>query len=387
MGELDTKKARAILEEIGLAAFNNGGRKARGGDIDKRVSSRNQNDPALDIQEKYDYLKGKKSTGFVAAFYFTGSADFSPDKTVEFVHRSFSDYLAAQGLIYWADIWSENPDTFFEKWFDLCGNADLEENVLTFIEREFSYRLENKRVTKDQLIDLKDRLICCFHKALLGDVPLGGNTLQEAIDRANRGETIMFCIIAKLAFVTQTRWNPNKPDWKKDDRHFARWLHRIEDLKDPWKSHICTYNFDYISLEGINLKRCNLITSSLFNASLANSQLQEVGLYEANLREADLSGAILSGADLSGTNLRRANLRRANLRRANLIIADLSGADLSGTDLSGADLSDADLSDADLSRAYYLEDYPPIGLKDAIQKATERGVPSLNADKMFIWRK
>jgi uncharacterized protein YjbI with pentapeptide repeats len=109
----------------------------------------------------------------------------------------------------------------------------------------------------------------------------------------------------------------------------------------------------------------NLSGSDLSDANLSYSNLSGSDLSDANLNRANLYHAILFDADLSDTNLNRANLSYSNLsytnlNRANLIGADLSGtklyrADLSGTILSGTILSGTILSGTDLSGAITLK--------------------------------
>jgi Pentapeptide repeats (8 copies)/TIR domain len=71
----------------------------------------------------------------------------------------------------------------------------------------------------------------------------------------------------------------------------------------------------------------------------------------ANLSRTRLPFAHLAGMQLSGANLQGAVLYFAYLAGADLSGADLTGADLSGADLTDADLRRANLRDADLSEA------------------------------------
>jgi uncharacterized protein YjbI with pentapeptide repeats/nucleoside phosphorylase len=99
----------------------------------------------------------------------------------------------------------------------------------------------------------------------------------------------------------------------------------------------------------------NLERMNLSGADLAGANLRRANLVEANLTGANLVGVALSGADLAGANLRRANLTRANLVKANLTGANLVEANLTGANLSGAILIEADLAGSLLTRANLTE--------------------------------
>ena len=100
----------------------------------------------------------------------------------------------------------------------------------------------------------------------------------------------------------------------------------------------------------------DLIHPGTFN-SVVGQFLRGVDLSNIDLRGVSLSGANLRSADLRGTYLRGADLSNAYLNGADLSGADLSGINLRGAylrsvNLSGANLMGADLSESDLRGAY-----------------------------------
>src|SRR6478672_3196465 len=139
----------------------------------------------------------------------------------------------------------------------------------------------------------------------------------------------------------------------------------IDYIKDSYNFSPFLKYFPFTNLSGSDLSDANLYYSILFDADLSDTNLNRANLSYSNLSYTNLNRANLIGADLSDTNLNRANLSYSNLsytnlNRANLIGADLSGtklyrADLSGTILSGTILSGTILSGADLSGAITLK--------------------------------
>ncbi|MDJ0693758.1 pentapeptide repeat-containing protein [Mastigocoleus sp. MO_188.B34] len=92
----------------------------------------------------------------------------------------------------------------------------------------------------------------------------------------------------------------------------------------------------------------SVVGQFLRGVDLSNIDLRGVSLSGANLRSADLRGTYLRGADLSNAYLNGADLSGADLNGINLRGAYLRGVNLSGANLMGADLSESDLRGADL---------------------------------------
>ena len=93
----------------------------------------------------------------------------------------------------------------------------------------------------------------------------------------------------------------------------------------------------------------SVVGEFLRGANLRNTDLRGVCLSGANLRGADLRSADLRGADLSHIHLSGADLSNADLRCVNLKGANLRGANLSHAHLMGANLNETDLRGANLS--------------------------------------
>ncbi len=104
-------------------------------------------------------------------------------------------------------------------------------------------------------------------------------------------------------------------------------------------------------LSKVNLQRADLLCVNLRRATLQKANLQGAILREAILREANLEGASLQGADLRVANVQDVNLQDADLQGANLEEADLRDANLQGANMQDANLLCADLRDADFRRA------------------------------------
>ena len=122
-----------------------------------------------------------------------------------------------------------------------------------------------------------------------------------------------------------------------------------------------------VDLRGVDLLHADLLCTDLSDAylsgadfsyadlrgaDLSQTYLSRVDLSSVDLHHADLRNADLGRANLRSANLRSADLRHAYLHRAYLHGADLRGADLRYADLRGVDLRSANLCDADLRHAF-----------------------------------
>lgn len=107
-------------------------------------------------------------------------------------------------------------------------------------------------------------------------------------------------------------------------------------------------------LSNVQLSGAKLSGVNLSSVKLNNANLSAVNFSDAKLRFADLSGADLSNADLSDANLTYANLSNANLNGANLSNTNLSNANLSNANLNHAKLTYTDLRSANLANAQNL---------------------------------
>src|SRR6185312_769628 len=129
----------------------------------------------------------------------------------------------------------------------------------------------------------------------------------------------------------------------------------IDYIKDSYNFSPFLKYFPFTNLSGSDLSDANLSYSNLSGSDLSDTNLNRANLYHAILFDADLSDTNLNRANLSYSNLSYTNLNRANLIGANLSGTKLYRADLSGTILSVTILSGTILSGADLSGAITLK--------------------------------
>jgi len=361
-----------ILEEIAVSAWQEGASRTTTVDaIKKRCEKSNISNVLFKVQESAE----KGVLNLLTAFYFrhAGKA-WEGNKTFEFTHKSFGEYLTARRIVRQLQKTQKalelqkteeigwTYETALENWIELCCNVPLDKDIHKFLCDEMSLhkRMEIK-YWQDMLSDLISYMLefgMPFEKILPRP-----KFIDETWQSRNAEEALLAALSACSKFTNEV----SNIKWK-DDNSAGEWFSKLCGQRNKFfaLAYSCmnnvnlggaslnSINLSHTNFSGADLNEANLRETYLSGADLSKADLRDADLNETNLREANFSDADLSKADLLNVDLRgadliKADLRGASLNGANLIGAHLNGAKLRGTDLRGADLRDADLRDADLS--------------------------------------
>ena len=131
-----------ILEEIALVVWHENGRTASIDRIMERCKEAN-------IASYFDEFKGDAESGVIRllmAFYFREFDGSQGDKTFEFTHKSFGEYLTAKRIMLELDIMLDEVERgrsragsgwtveyAFEKWIKICGAQYISYELNRFI--------------------------------------------------------------------------------------------------------------------------------------------------------------------------------------------------------------------------------------------------------------
>ncbi|TVP66300.1 MAG: hypothetical protein EA343_01715, partial [Nodularia sp. (in: Bacteria)] len=344
--EFETEDLRLILIEAGLCVTQSG----REWTSIKTIEERLKNDKSVkDMLEKAQQNLGENPLrNALAAFYLRpAKASDSTEGAVEFIHKSFGEFLCAQkfkeSLQKWVDLYPRNKrdkfliddDRLSKEIYDLLSYGGLTSEIVEYLmtllesEGEFPYIKLFER--------LEDfYLHWCQGKFISGhpnNLPLNKmQTFKAQNISLDLREVDIYAGLNVIILLLE--------------------IHRYAQTKDELRGQIVFYpcgredcdNFDGQRLLRI-INYSNSVTIDTFSTTIG------ANLSRADLEGADLVGADLEGADLEGANLIRANLIRANLVEANLIRAILVGAKLEGANLFDANLEGAILFDANLEGA------------------------------------
>ncbi|MFB8793821.1 MAG: pentapeptide repeat-containing protein [Microcoleus sp.] len=382
--EFETEDLRHILTEAGLCVVQSGGECASVAMIEERLKSNNS------VKELFEEAQKKIGDNplrnALAVFYLQQG---SKEGSVEFVHKSFGEFLCAERLKESLEEWTElgkkgrgfNTQESQMDWeiYDLLGYGGLTAEIVEYLMGllttpavageeslfrpvELFQRLENFywRWCEGEFIDMLPESLPQKKMRLLRDQL---KTQVKTQDLGLRQIDIYAGLNVMILLLELHRYGQERDELKDKMVFYPCGKPNAEgELDDAGQLlrligySCCVGDFGFLQivgrfLSGANLSGANLRGANLNGANLSRANLSDAYLGGAYLNGAYLSGAYLSGAYLSGANLSGANLSRAYLGRANLSHAYLRGAYLRGANLSDANLSDANLSDANLSDA------------------------------------
>jgi uncharacterized protein YjbI with pentapeptide repeats len=337
--------------------------------------------PSVYNKYKDDANKNKESfkkdhLGLLLTTYFYLVPTGTRERRVDFIHKSFGEYLLAE--FYIESICNYKKEGSLH----LLNIGTPSKETISFFEGLLKLLLNYNNQCDKQIINN-------FLRSLSDDPALEQNNLDltKVIGNIVTNAKEIFSNEVVITFSNQELYKTygkekrkhesNYRLWKMEklptDRYQELWIHRWLSLfaldvllnRQNAEKEIRLKLEEVIRTTAHNipsyLKRLtnrNLLTipETHLRPDLLGSDMTEDDIYRQDLdapipNGPDFSSAILSGANLSGADLIRAKLSRADLSGADLSGADLSSAKLNGADLSGADLSGANLSRADLSRA------------------------------------
>jgi len=379
--ELETENLRRILTEAGLCVVQSGGECAPVAMIEERLKADNSVKALLEEAQKR--IGDNPLRNALAVFYLQQG---SKDGSVEFVHKSFGEFLCAERLKETLEEWTEpgkkgrefNTQDSQMDWeiYDLLGYGPLTGEIVEYLMGlltipavagkeslfrpvELFQRLEKfyQRWSDGEFIDMLPESLPQKKMRLLRDQLKTQDLGQRQID-------IYAGLNAMILLLELHRYGQETPEFKDKIMFYPCGKPNAEGKLDDASRLLrligyswCVGGSGFRQTVGSFLSGANLSGANLCHANLSRADLNGAELSDAYLIDADLSGAYLSGANLSHANLSGANLSGVDLSDANLSGVDLSGANLSGANLSGANLSGANLSgaylsDANLSGAY-----------------------------------
>lgn len=319
-----------ILEEIALAAWHGDGRKTTVRDITTHCDNSGLHALLSRFQIGLEKNSTSKVTQLLTAFYFRQSGqDASGEKTFEFTHKSFGEYLAARRIIREIGLIIRNlsarqsdPDMGWDerdcllRWSSLCGAAAVDKYLFNFILNEL--RLIYKR--EPDLVGIyQETLSRLFRYVLSSGLPIERKNSslsfkEECVRARNAEESLFICLNA----CARTSQRISKVDWP-DRNSFGDWLAKTGGREFEWRPLLLTSCLSYL-----DLSRCNL-----------NSQF----LYESDLSNSKLSSALIVGADLRYSNVENSIMEKTTFSLCNLMGTSFAGAKLEGADFSGARLN------------------------------------------------
>jgi uncharacterized protein YjbI with pentapeptide repeats len=313
----------------------------------------------------------------MTSFYFRQSGhDHSGDKTFEFTHKSFGEYLTARRIVqevkYINRKLADRHKDANEDWDErralhrlalVCGPTAMDRYLFAFILDEM--RLCHLQNPAD-VIAWQQTLCQLINFMLKHGMPMERLNprpdFQTENQQARHAEEALLLVLNSCAQLTKNVSKIEEPDIGS----FGALISRLQGQRTGQEAPLHFLHLGYLNLSGSMLLCRDLRRADLTGANLSYSMLLGAQLVSSKFVQANLFGTCLASSNLTGADLERANLDRANfveaklidasligahLKNAMLISADLCRANLQGADLQGANLQNVNLKGADLRKA------------------------------------
>uniref|UniRef100_UPI0030DCF1EF pentapeptide repeat-containing protein n=1 Tax=Calothrix sp. NIES-2098 TaxID=1954171 RepID=UPI0030DCF1EF len=345
---IEEKDFVRILEEIALASWHGDGRTT----TVKEVEIHCDNSGLRQLLNIFQEGAKLGVTRLLTAFYFRQSGFKESEKTFEFTHKSFGEYLTAKRIVHEVQLIhrklearKNDPDEGWDerqalkRWAILCGASPMDEYLFNFVINEIKlYDLSdvsNWQQTLCHLIGFMLRYGMPMER--LNPRP----DFQEENRQARNAEEALLVVLNVCARVTEKTFQIK---WHSPEA-FGNFISRLQGQRID--NVFCVNHLSFLDLQN-----CILVFKDFYRANLKKANLKGATLKGATLEGANLEGAILEGANLEGANLKEANLEEANLERANLKGANLEEANLEKVSLEKANIEGANLKGATLKGSY-----------------------------------
>ncbi|MDB9544719.1 pentapeptide repeat-containing protein [Microcystis aeruginosa CS-1036] len=353
-----------ILMEIALSCWHGNGRTTTVREIEEHCENNGLKNLLKNFQDSFQSDSQGSITRLLTAFYFRESGDLrGSEKTFEFTHKSFGEYLTARRIvdrvkqIHKKLQDSENdydndydPRQALIAWATLCGSTAIDEYLFSFIVNQMQLQ------SPDEVKQWQKTLGDLIKYLLVKGMPMEGlknrPNFQEEMRQARNAEEALLAVFNACGRVTK---EISSIQWPSPEA-FGNWLARLQGQRIDYKPMFVLDCLSFLDLQNCllihrDLCGANLYMANLAGADIGGANLDVANLYMANLERAELQRAELPGTDIAGANLQWVNLQWANLEAANLAGANLAGANLERANLERANLARANLKGANLEWA------------------------------------
>jgi GAF domain-containing protein len=322
-----------ILELIALSIWHGNGRTTTVQDIESHCENPNLKKLLSRFQEGYKADSKANITRLMTAFYFRQSGhNPAGEKTFEFTHKSFGEYLAARRIVQevkyihrkqkdrqssYYDDWDERCALY--RWALVCGPSALDEYLFSFLLDEI--RLEHQH-NPNEVAAWQQTLCYLISFMLQNGMPMHKldprPDFQTENEQALNAEEALLAVLNCCARLTKRLSRIKEPY----EGSLGGWISRMTkqrpgDTRRLARECLSFMDLSYCRLIGIDLISANLQHCSIEHANLSCSLLMGVKLQYAHISNSDFFGANISNADLQFAKIIKTNLKQAIIEGVN----------------------------------------------------------------------
>jgi len=372
VSNLNCEDFELILEEIAIATWHGDGRTT----TVRAIETQCKQSGLKNLLDFYQEGAQQGLTKLLTAFYFrqADQRNQDHDKTFEFTHKSFAEYLTAKRVVNMvAQIHEElqrhkqssrsgwNEDKALEEWAMLCGMTTMDRYVFEFVCNEMQLQkshVSEWQKTLSSLISYMLREGMPMHK-----LPLP--TYKETCRQARNAEEALLAALNACARVTQQL---SDIEWESNTT-FGEWVSRLQPQRSDNDKNTLAFNcFSYLNLKNSCLTQHDLHGANFEKTNFEKANLQLAILWESNCRGADFRKADLEWAIFWEANLMSANISDTEITGAFFGNASLQKANFQNSDIENANFQEANLKGANLERVKNIEkaSFVDANLKDTV---------------------
>ncbi|MFP4101302.1 NACHT domain-containing protein, partial [Coleofasciculus sp.] len=228
-----------ILEEIALAAWHGNGRTTTVRDIENHCDNSNLKNLLKRFQEGFQDDAKASITRLMTAFYFRQSGhNDSGDKTFEFTHKSFGEYLTARRIVQEVryihrklkardddpyEDWDER--SALHRWALACGSTAMDKYLFEFVLDEMRLHYQDK---PEDVANWQDTLCHLISFMLKHGMPMEKleprPNFQEENRQARNAEEALLAVLNSCARLTEKL---SEIKWHSLDA-FGTWISRLQ---------------------------------------------------------------------------------------------------------------------------------------------------------------
>ncbi|KMT23320.1 pentapeptide repeat-containing protein [Clostridium cylindrosporum] len=342
-----------VLEEIALATWHGDGRTTTVKEIEEHCDSSGLKSLLLAFQEG----ASKGVTRLLTAFYFRQSNNqMNNDKTFEFTHKSFGEYLTAKRIILGIDIISghiekkqKNPDYGWDEkealknWIQLCGSTTMDEYVFSFIEGEM--KLINTKKIKGWHKTLLRLLSYSLKNGLPFEILHNRPNYKDEMKQEQNSIESLLLVICKCADLGNVRTKITHPS----PTSFGELLARVQGQRIGPKNRLISRCFVNMDLDGIILDARDFCRVSFQGLNIRESKLKM-----SNMLLAEFYNCNLNKSNFIFSSFHTCTMDKVNAKNAKFINADFSSSYIMNVDFTKSTFRKADFSDAVLKNVKFV---------------------------------
>ena len=312
-----------ILEEIAFSAWQNGEVRTT------TVKNINKHIKANKLSSLFNEFQKGAEAGIIrllTAFYFRQKGiDQSQNKTFEFTHKTFGEYLVARRLVNLIGLMykriNENkhdPDNGWDieegikRFVELTGYNTIDNYILKFLRNEF------RLLGKETNLNYQNILIEVIQYIDKNSVPVElinprPDSFKISLDIANNSEENLFCLLSICGENSNELININ---WSKETslgdmiRRLSnqKMSHKNRTSNQSGRNRICAY------LSNMIIENQVITSRDLSRAIIRNSKLHKVVFAGSDLWGADFTNSLIEDCNFYRSSIYNANFRSCELK-------------------------------------------------------------------------